>query len=536
MALVAVSGNGNKAVTRLGVCLAALIAAAGIGAASGTPALAKNTITVNVVQVFRSIDPAKMSDYADYMAAFNFYDPLVTVAEGGKLEPALAENWKVSDDGKEFTFKIRDDAKFTDGSPVEASDVVYSVERLLKINQGPASLFEGVLGDGSVKAVDNKTVTFTLKKTFSPFLSMVPSIMILNANVVKENAGNDDGQTYLSTHVAGAGAYSLKSWERGARMIMERNQNYYKGFRENPIDEVRFVITNDESTVRSLAASGELTLSSAYQAPETYEALKAMGRFDIKKFNTATGFYLKLNTKVAPTDDIHIRKAIALATDYKTIREVITTGGVLSGPLPEAFGKFHADDIPAPEYDLQAAKAEVEKSKYAGSSIPITLGYVSGTKVAEELTLLMQSNLEQIGFKVTQEGNPWNRVTDLATKVDTTPAVNQVYFGPTYPSPDSMFYTQYHSKAAGTWASMEWLQNPEIDKLIDQARATSDENRQIEIYKELQHKIVDLQPDVFVLTMTAQLAIDKCLDGYKYVPMQSVSYSFSRYSWTCKQK
>jgi peptide/nickel transport system substrate-binding protein len=148
----------------------------------------------------------------------------------------------------------------------------------------------------------------------------------------------------------------------------------------------------------------------------------------------------------------------------------------------------------------------------------------------------MQSNLEQIGFKVTQEGNPWNRVTDLATKVDTTPAVNQVYFGPTYPSPDSMFYTQYHSKAAGTWASMEWLQNPEIDKLIDQARATSDENRQIEIYKELQHKIVDLQPDVFVLTMTAQLAIDKCLDGYKYVPMQSVSYSFSRYSWTCKQK
>ena len=97
----------------------------------------------------------------------------------------------------------------------QAEDVVYSVERLLKINQGPANLFAGVLKSGSVVAVDPHTVKFTLSKTFSPFLATMPAIRIVNSKLVKANAGADDGQTWLATHVASAGPYKLKSWERG---------------------------------------------------------------------------------------------------------------------------------------------------------------------------------------------------------------------------------------------------------------------------------------------------------------------------------
>ena len=88
-------------------------------------------------------------------------------------------------------FPIHCDIRFQDGSPVEAEDVVYSVERLLKINQGPANLFAGVLKPGSVEAIDPKTVKFTLLKTFSPFLATVPAIRIVNSKVVKANAGVD---------------------------------------------------------------------------------------------------------------------------------------------------------------------------------------------------------------------------------------------------------------------------------------------------------------------------------------------------------
>lgn len=503
------------------------------GLVSGA-AEAKTVVTMNTVQIFGSIDPAKISDYTDYMAAVNLYDGLVNVDPAGNLVPELAKSWTVSADTKTVTFTLRDDAKFSDGTPVTADDVVYTVNRLLKINQGPANLFEGVLAPGSVTAIDPHTVQFTLSKTFSPFLSTVPAIMVLNKKVVEANAGDDDGQTYLATHVAGAGAYTLVSWERGSKMIIERNPDYYKGFGPGPIDEVRWIVTNDEATVRSLAASGELTMSSQYQAPETYKALAAMDRFRIVAEETPTAFYLKLNSKVAPTDDIHIRRAIALATDYATVRDVIVPGGELDGPLPKTFADFYASDLPAPKYDLEAAKAEIAKSKYAGKKIPITLGYVAGTKFEEELSLLMQANLEQIGFTVTQEVDPWNRVTDIATKVDSTPAVNQIFFSPTYPSPDSMFFTQYHSKAAGTWASMEWLQDPEVDAMIDAARATTDKAEQEKIYKDLQHKLVDLQSDVFLETQTVQHAMDKCLDGFHAVPMQSFDYDFTKYTWTCK--
>ncbi|WP_245437692.1 ABC transporter substrate-binding protein, partial [Neorhizobium tomejilense] len=132
----------------------------------------------------------------------------MTVDSSGNLQPELAESWTVSPDATEVTFKLRSDAHFSDGSPVEAADVVYSFDSLLKINLGPANLFAYVLKPGSVVAVDQHTVKFTLSKAFAPFLSTVPAVFIVNADVVKANAGSDDGQTYLSTKTAGAGPYT----------------------------------------------------------------------------------------------------------------------------------------------------------------------------------------------------------------------------------------------------------------------------------------------------------------------------------------
>jgi peptide/nickel transport system substrate-binding protein len=513
---------------------AALLALLGT-AATTAPALAETLVTMNTVQIFSTIDPAKISDYTDYMAAVNLYDALVGVDAKGNLTPELATSWDVSTDAKEVTYHLRSDAHFSDGTPVTAKDVVYTFERLLKINQGPANLFADVLKPGAVAAIDDHTVKFTLSKTFAPFLTTVPAVFIVNSAVVEANKGTDDGATYLSTHTAGAGGYLLKSWDRGAQMTITRDPKYYAGWKDNPIDTVHWVITNDETTVKSMAASGELTMSSQFQSPETYDSLKAMPRFNVVSASTASAFYLKFNTKVAPTDDLHIRKAIACATDYETIQKQINPGGPLNGPLPGIFADYVATDLPAPKFDMDCAKAEIAKSKYASQTpIPITIQYVAGAKFEEDVALLMQSNLEQLGFKVTAQPDPWNRVTDLATKLETSPAMSEIFFEATYPSPDSMFFTQYDSKAAGTWASLEWLQNPEIDALIEKARGTGDVKEQAVIYKDLQHKLVDLQPDAFLETQVIQHAMDKCLTGFQYIPMQSFSYDFKLYSWTCK--
>ena len=145
----------------------------------------------------------------------------------------------------------------------------------------------------------------------------------------------------------------------------------------------------------------------------------------------------------------------------------------------------------------------------------------------------MQANLETLGFVVTQQPEPWNRVTEIAAEVATTPNVNQIFFGPTYPSPDSMFFTQFASEAAGTWASMEWLQDPEVDAMIAAARATGDVAEQATIYKDLQANLAAQMVSVPLLAQTVQHAMDNCLQGFQAVPMQSFDYDMARYSWSC---
>jgi peptide/nickel transport system substrate-binding protein len=105
-------------------------------------------------------------------------------------------------------------------------------------------------------------------------------------------------------------------------------------------------------------------------------------------------------------------------------------------------------------------------------------------------------------------------MTELASKAETTPAINEVFFGATYPSPDSFFYSQYHSRAKGTWASMEWVLDDEIDAWIDEARGENDVVAQNAIYKKIQSKLANNQSDVYVLTQISQQTFSNCLEGF----------------------
>lgn len=499
-------------------------------------ATADNVVTVNAVQIFGTVDPAKINDYTEYMAGVNLYEALTTLDGSGAIQPLLAESWTTSEDGLTWTFTLKDGATFQDGTPVEAKDVVWSVNRLLTINEGPSYLFDGVLSEGSVTEVDSRNVQFQLEKTYAPFLTTTPILFVVNSDLAAENAPEDDpwAQDFIANNSIGAGAFMLDSWERGAGMTIKAYEGYHLGWDENSIDEVRFVVTNEEATVKALAASGELGMSSDAQAQETYDSIGALDDYRIEVYPTATNFYFKLNNSRAPTDDVNIRKALAHATDYETIRDVILPGEPLTGPMPPIFADAYPDDIAEPVFDLDKAREYVEKSKYAGQGpIDIEIMYVAGLAFEEEIGLLMKSILDTIGFNTILKPEPWNRMTELAGDVNTTPAINQVFYGATYPSPDTYFFTQYHSRAAGTWASMEWVLNDEVDAMIDEARATPDVDRQNEIYQAMQRKLVEDQVDVFVLTQRSQQAFHKCLQNFVWVPMQSFEFNFHTMKWVC---
>jgi peptide/nickel transport system substrate-binding protein len=499
-------------------------------------AWAKTSIIVTATQIFGTIDPAKIKDYTEYMAAANLYEGLTIVDSQGKVLPLLAEKWDISADSKTYTFHLVKNATFTDGKPVRAKDVVYSLQRLIAINKGPAFLFSGLIAPENVKALDESTVEIVLNRVYAPFLVTTPLILIVNSEAVQAKAKDSDkwAEDYLANAAAGTGPYSLGSYDRGGELVIERFEKYHGTFPAKPIDQVRFIVTTDEATVKAMAQRGELGMSSRSQASETFEAISKMKDYRIVANPTATGFYLKLNHKIAPTDDVHVRKAIAYAVDYKTIRDVLYPGVELRGPLAPALGDAYASDLPAPEFNLEKAKAEMKLSKYANATkIPLTHSYVATLQFEEEIGLMLKAALDQIGFDVKIQPEPWNRITELANKPETTPAMTQIFNGLTYPSPDSAFYVQYHSKGAGTWSSMGWAQSPEFDALIDKARGETDVGKQNAIYKELQHKLVADQSDVYMLASNERQAMHKCIDGYKWLPIQSFGYNFSKFFWTC---
>lgn len=500
-------------------------------------ASAQHVVTVNTVQIFGTVDPSKVNDYTEYMAGVNLYEGLTTVDPSGSIVPLLADSWEVSDDTLTYTFHLKKGTTFQDGSPVEAKDFVYAVKRLMSINEGPAFLFAGVLDENSVTAPDASTVQFKLKKVYTPFLTNTPILFAINSDVVDAQKTDADpwAQDYLANNSAGAGAFKLDNWQRGASMTLKKYDGYHLGWDDQAIDEVRFVVTNEEATVKALAASGELTMSSQAQAQETYASIAKMDGYRIVEYATAQNFYLKLNNQIAPTDDLNIRKALALATDYKTILSVIFPGEPLAGPMPKIFADAYLDELKLPKFDLAKAKELVASSKYAGNgAIPIEIMFVAGLSFEEEIALLMKSNLDQIGFNTILKPEPWNRMTELAAKKETTPAINEVFFSATYPSPDSFFFTQYHSRAKGTWSSMEWVLDKEIDDWIDEARGNSDVAAQNAIYKKIQRKLVDLQSDIFLLTGRSKQAFSDCLQGFEWVPMQSFQWNFHTMKYVCK--
>ena len=144
--------------------------------------MAKTVVTMNTVQIFGTIDPAKISDYTDYMAAVNLYDGLVTVDSAGNIIPELAESWTVSDDAKEVDLQ---DPRRTPRSPTarRSRPATWSIpsSACCASTRARRTCSPACLTPGSVTAVDDKTVKFTLSKTFAPFLTTVPAILILNA-------------------------------------------------------------------------------------------------------------------------------------------------------------------------------------------------------------------------------------------------------------------------------------------------------------------------------------------------------------------
>lgn len=466
------------------------------------------------------IDPAVGNDYVGSTSLANLYDTLIFPNKAGLVDPWLAEKWETSADGLTWTFHLRQGVKFHSGNSLKASDVVYSYNRLKTIGQGYAYL---VIADvDSINAPDDSTVVFKLKNPSALFLPSLVRLYVLDEATVKANAKasgpyadkGDYGMEWLQTHDAGSGPYKVKEFPLEQYLLMSKNTDWWGKFAANAPDEVRFIGTTEAATIRSLLQNKQLEISDQWQSFEAYQALEKMDGLKIAALQSFSSFYYMLNNKKAPTDDVHCRRAIDYAFDYNAAIGLEWPGTKqMVGPVPAALAG-HDPNVFMFTRDLDKAKAELAQCKYANSlaANPIKVQWVAEVPDEEKYALLFQANMADIGMKVDIQKVPWLSLVENTSKLDSSPNVATIYVSADLPEAGLMLKQRYHSSTAGTWQQVEWLKDPALDKEIDDALATIDNQSRFTQYAKIQAELVDKAVSLWIYDQVEKHAYRDCVD------------------------
>ena len=339
--------------------------------------------------------------------------------ETGAVEPELAESWTVSEDGLTWTFNMRKDAVWSDGTPVTANDVEYSVKRAVKpetaspyayvlysiknaaaINQTAIPTDTYDIDSLGVKAVDDYTVEFTLEAPASYFES-ISSMWTLRPVPVAAIEKYGDAWTDPANIVVN-GPYMLKEWKPAEQLVFEKNPTYYDADKVQ-IDRVELDVITDQNTELALYESGDLDVAGDNAGSFPIEALTRIRQdptlsAELHEGPRASTTYVGFTMTKPPFDNVLVRKAFSAAIDRETmVRDVVGSGVPATQFAPK--GIFGAPD---PEvgigYDPEQAKAWLAEAGYPdGEGFPtVTYRYFSNTleeALAQALQAMWKENL-----------------------------------------------------------------------------------------------------------------------------------------------
>jgi peptide/nickel transport system substrate-binding protein len=459
------------------------------------------------------LDPALGQSYSDSIAYSNMYDGLVFPKSDGSVAPLLAEKWEIASDGLTYTFHLRGGVKFHNGDTLTADDVVFSATRLMKIGEGYAYLFTPVVD--KVVAKDARTVRITLKQPFGPFMNSLVNFYVLNKKQViahTEKPGDygedgDYGKKWLLTNDAGSGPYQVKEMNLAEHFTAVRFAGYWGGFDKNNPDAFTQIGTEEPVTIRTLMSKKELEISDQWQSEENFKAMQQIEGVAMARFPSGNILTFCLNTQRTPTDDVHLRRALAYALDYDgLIKGVYPSSKKAKGPVSSILPGFNAETA---EYSMNLDKAmeELKQSKYAGSldKHPLDICYPAEWVAADKMALLFQANAAKIGVTVKIAKQPWAKMIADVAKPETTAHINILTMAPHYGEAGSPL-SRYSSKNGGTWEGVEWMKDSQLDSRINDAVATVDTTERNKKYAALQDALVQSCPSIWAVDVMEQHA------------------------------
>jgi peptide/nickel transport system substrate-binding protein len=505
-------------VTTARLVLLTLILALGVA----TPAVAQpaGTLVVGLVAEPVNLDPAQVTDLNSNRVGRRIVETLVTFPEEStQIVPGLAESWAVSKDGLRYTFKLRKGVSFHDGTLLDAEAVKFSIDRQInpehpfnKLGKYPfANFFFGNIK--AVEVVDPLTVEFALKEPRASFLAVLTAGA---ASIVSPTAVRKHGQDYALTPV-GTGPFKYASWERGQRVVLEKNPGYWRF----PVKLDRVIyrpIVEDQARLTELL-TGALDLIVG-TPPDYVGQLEANPKVTLLKQVGAHVWYLGINNQKKPFDDKRVRQALNYAVNKDAIvRDVLKGTGALSvGPvLPKTWG---ADGGLKPyPYDPERAKKLLAEAGHP-NGFTTTLWVPesgSGMQSPVAMSTVIQSNLKAIGVNVTLQTMEWGAyLAKLRSKEQELFALSWMAGNE---DPDMVMYPLLHSSQwTPNGPNRALYKNEKFDEILHQARLTTDEKKRADLYRQAQRILVDDAPWIFVDHEIQTAAHVKRVQGFKLHP------------------
>lgn len=500
--------------------IAALMLASALHLAPSGQASAQSRFVFANASSYDTLDPHVILDVGRSASRINLYDGLMRWLDNpAKLEPWLAEKYAISEDGKTYRFSLRKGAKFHDGTEIKASDVVYSMERILALKQGAYTLFSGLVAPGSTKAIDDHTVEFNLIKASAIFLAILPELHVVNAALLKKNEINNDwGKTWLAKNDAGSGSYSLKSYDPMTGFIATRfAEHWNKKWGAKPIEEIEFrtVISMDDRVGGLI--SGNFHGTDGYLPQEQIRKLRAAENVAIYEAESMRLFYAVIHNGREPFDDINMRKALSYAFDYDGFIKGTLSGSVTRNPVPLPNNIWGAPrGVRGYTYDLDKAKEHLAKVKQPIREI--TIGAITGYRQTEEAAALLQASLEKLGLKAKIVSEPWSVVTSKMRDEKQMYDLLFLWKSTQYADPNNWVGEMYDCDQIGG-RNNSWYCNREVDKLLKDALNTTDQDLRRKNYERAAVMVMEDAAGLFVYNTKWYGPFSKRVKGIRFCPV-----------------
>lgn len=484
--------------------------------ASSDSGSGKSEIVVAYSEGGKTLDPASANDVTSDTLILGAYDQLVTydreevdgqmVAQTDTIVPMLAESWEVSEDNTEYTFTLREDVTFHDGSDLTSDDVKKTFDYIAASPN--AAFLYGMAGISSVEVVDDYTVTIKLSAPNHLFLQIIPmySFSIINMDEVEANGGTD----WLATNTAGSGPYTIESWDPATEAVLKANPDYWG---EQPaLTTVTMKFIPEASNRVQLLETKAVDMALEIPAKDVDTLDQADGiTIDSRKSNKI--LYFAMNNNVAPFDNPAIRQAVCHAIPYdQLITDVMMGQASPMGSSVASSTPGWTDAGNTCTYDLDKAKELLaEGGMPDGFSFEFTLG--GGFQDWADDAVLIQAELAKIGVQM--------NITNMARAqfLEALAGKNVQAYISRWTSfvNDPGYHLGLLLTSQGTSNYVNY-NNSEVDSLWQQAATEPDADTRNDLYGQMQTIINEEVPWAYLYEYNIVVAHLDGLEGYTSYP------------------